>query len=131
MTCFYILSRVFFFFFTGRRKNILAVIKQVVELNIVFLWQIFNVISRHRRGFLCGSAGKESILNEGDLSLIPGLGRSPGEGNGYLLQDSGLENSMDCIVHVVAISWAWQSNFHFQNIEICYSEHSYSDKKWM
>ena len=51
-----------------------------------------------------GSAGKESVLNEGDLSLIPGLGRSPGEGNGYLLQDSGLENSMDCIVHGVAKS---------------------------
>ena len=34
-----------------------------------------------------------------DLSLIPGLGRSAGEGKGYLLQYSGLENSMDCIVH--------------------------------
>ena len=40
----------------------------------------------------------------GDLGLIPGLGRSPGEGKGYPLQYSGLENSMDCIVHGVAKS---------------------------
>ena len=48
-------------------------------------------------GFLCGSAGKESACNAGDPSLIPGLGRSPGEGKVYPLQYSGLENSMDCI----------------------------------
>ena len=42
--------------------------------------------------------GKESACNEGDLGLIPGLGRSPREGNGYLLQYSYLENSMDRIV---------------------------------
>ena len=47
------------------------------------------------------SAGKESTCNEGDLGLIPGLGRSPGEGKGHPLQYSGLENSMDCIVHGV------------------------------
>ena len=47
--------------------------------------------------FLCGSAGKESACNVGDLGSIPGLGRSPGEGEGYPLQYSGLENSMDCI----------------------------------
>ena len=39
---------------------------------------------------------KESACNAGDLGLIPGLGRSPGEGKGCLLQSSGLENSMDC-----------------------------------
>ena len=43
--------------------------------------------------------------NAGDHSLIPGLGRSLGEGNGYPLQYFGLENSMDCIVHGVAKSW--------------------------
>ena len=48
-------------------------------------------------GFPCGSAGEESACNTGDLGLIPGLGRSPGEGNGYPLQYSGLENSMDYI----------------------------------
>ena len=47
-------------------------------------------------GFPCGSAGKNSACTVGDLMLIPGLGRSPGEGKGYLLQYSGLENSMDC-----------------------------------
>ena len=50
-------------------------------------------------GFPCGSAGKESACNAGDLGLIPGLGRSPGEGNGYPLQCSGLENSMGRPVH--------------------------------
>ena len=43
----------------------------------------------------------------------PGLRRSPGEGKGYPLQYSGLENSMDCIVHGVAKSWTQLSNFHF------------------
>ena len=51
-------------------------------------------------------AGKESACNAGDLGLIPELGRSPGEGNGYLLQYSGLENPMAYIVHGVAKSWA-------------------------
>ena len=46
-------------------------------------------------GFPGGSDSKESICNEGDLGSVPGLGRSPGEGNGYPLQCSGLENSMD------------------------------------
>ena len=49
-------------------------------------------------GFPCGSAGKESACNAGDLGSIPGLGRSPEEGKGYPLQYPGLENSMDCIV---------------------------------
>ena len=56
-------------------------------------------------GFPCGSAGKESTCNAGDLGLIPGLGRSPGERKGYPLQYSGLKNSMDCIVHGVTKSW--------------------------
>ena len=51
--------------------------------------------------FLCGSAGQESDCNAGELGSIPGLGRSHGEGKGYLLQCSGLENSMDCTVHGV------------------------------
>jgi len=56
-------------------------------------------------GFPCGSAGEESACNAGHLDSIPGLGRSPGEGKGYLLQYSGLENSMVCIVHGVAESY--------------------------
>ena len=64
-------------------------------------------------GFPCGSVGKESTYNEGDLGLIPGLGRSPGEGKGYPLQYSGLENSMDSVVHGVTKSQIWLSDFHF------------------
>ena len=64
-------------------------------------------------GFSCGSAGKESACGMGDLGLIPGLGRSPGEGKAYPFQYSGLENSTDCIVHGVAKSQTWLSDFHF------------------
>ena len=62
--------------------------------------------------FPCGSAGKESACNVGDLGSIPGLGRFSGESIGYPLQYSGLENSMDCIVYGVAKSWTWLSDFH-------------------
>ena len=55
-------------------------------------------------GFPGGSAGKESACNVGDLGSTPGLGRSPGEGKGYPLQYSGLENSMKYIVHGVTES---------------------------
>ena len=55
-------------------------------------------------GFPCGSVGRESACNVGDLGSIPGLGRFPGEGKGYPLLYSGLENSMDCIVYGVAKS---------------------------
>ena len=54
-------------------------------------------------GFLGGSVGRESACNAGDLGPIPGLGRSRGERNGYPLQYSGLENSMDCIVPGVTL----------------------------
>ena len=64
-------------------------------------------------GFPCGSAGKESVCSVGDLGSIPGLGRSPGEGKGYPLQYSGLENSIDCIAHGVAKSQTQLSDFHF------------------
>ena len=62
-------------------------------------------------GFPCGSAGQESACNAGDLGSIPGLGRPPGEGKGSPLQYSGLENSMDCIVHGFAKSRTQLSNF--------------------
>ena len=55
-------------------------------------------------GFPGGSVGKEASCNAGGLSLIPELGRSPGEWNGYPLQYSGLENSMD--------RGAWQATVH-------------------
>ena len=50
-------------------------------------------------GFPCDSAGKESICNVGNLGSTPGLGKYPEEGKGYPLQYSGLEYSMDYIVH--------------------------------
>ena len=62
--------------------------------------------------FPCGSAGEESSCNARDLGSIPGLGRSPGEGKGYPLQYSGLENSMDCIVHGDTKSRTGLSDFH-------------------
>ena len=62
-------------------------------------------------GFLDGSDGKETC-NAGDLGSIPGLERSPREGNDYPLQYSGLENSMDFIVKVVSKSWTQLNDFH-------------------
>ena len=58
----------------------------------------------HLHPYPGGSAGKESAYSARDLGSIPGLGRSPGEENSYTLQYSGLESSMDCIVHGVAKS---------------------------
>ena len=65
------------------------------------------------KGFPWGSSGKESTSNAGDLGSIPRLGRSPGEGKGYPLQYSGLENSMDYTVHGVTKSHTWLSDFTF------------------
>ena len=55
-----------------------------------------KIFLRPGKGFPGGSAVKESACSAGDLGSIPGLGRSPGEGKGYPLQYSGLENPMDC-----------------------------------
>ena len=60
-----------------------------------------------------GSQSKESACNAGDPDLIPGLGRSPGEGKGYPLQYFGLENSMGCIVRGVTKSRTGLNDFHF------------------
>ena len=62
-------------------------------------------------GFTDGSAGKESTCSVRDLGLILGLGRFPGEGNRYPLQYSGLENSMNFIIHGIAKIRTWLSNF--------------------
>ena len=66
-------------------------------------------------GFPGGSPGKESSCNMRDLDSIPRLGRSPGEKNSYWLLYFGLENSMNCIVHGVAKSQTWLSDFHFHS----------------
>ena len=70
--------------------------------------------------FPCGSAGKESACNAGDLGSISGLGRSPGEEKGYPLQYSGLENSMDHIVHGVAKSWTRLSEVQYNDLIFVY-----------
>ena len=64
------------------------------------------------------SVSKESACNAGDPDLIPGLGRSPGEGKDYPLQCSGLENSRDCMSHGVAKSWRGLSHFHFHKCSL-------------
>ena len=69
-------------------------------------------ISSHTGICILDFPGKEFTWNVGDLGSIPGLGRSSGEGNSYPLQYSGLENSMDCIVHGVTNSQTQLSNFH-------------------
>ena len=74
----------------------------------LFLFIFVNYISSD---FACGSVDKESACTEGDLGLIPGLGRSPGEGKGYPFQYSGLENSMKCIIHGIAKSGTQLSDF--------------------
>ena len=65
----------------------------------MFLVCVYHVV---HKGFPHSSVGKESACNAGDPGLIPGWRRPPREGKGYLLQYSGLENSMDCIVHEVS-----------------------------
>ena len=67
-------------------------------LNKYFIWY----------GRPCGSAGKESTCNTGDVGSIPGLGRSPGEGTSYPLQYSGLENPMNCIESMEKSIESWR-----------------------
>ena len=66
-------------------------------------------------GYPGGSEGKESTCNARDLRSTSGFGRSPGGGDGNPLLCSGLENSMDCIVHGVTKSRTQQSDFHFES----------------
>ena len=77
--------------------------------------------------FPCVSAGKESACNVRELGFIPGLGKSPEEEKGYQLQYSGLENSMDCIVHGVT-----KSHFHLNCMVYlsCVFSKLDSDSQW-
>ena len=93
-------------------------------------------------GFPCGSAGKESAYNVGDLGSILGLGRSPGEGKGYPLQYSGLENAMDYIVHGVTrdghnwMTFTWllalqmRSVMHWENKWSVHDHTTYTQWSW-
>ena len=98
--------------------------KNFVQKNFVFYVSIkhfFNSLLLHSCAILMVdfsgvSAVKESACSVGDLGLMHGLGRSPGEENGYPPQHSGLENSMDCVVHGVTKSQTWLRNFHFTSL---------------
>ena len=83
------------------------------------------LVSEHRV-LSPGLAGKESDSNARELGSISGLGGSPGEGKGYPLQYSSLENSMDCTVHGVAKSWTRLSDFHLitQHLYLVSKTHS-------
>ena len=76
----------------------------VIATRVVFFKCTFECVIYEFWGFRCSSDGKESTCSAGDLGLIPGSGRSPGEGKGYPLQYSCLENPMD--------RWAWWSRVH-------------------
>ena len=99
-----------------------SVIRVSILLHIMFpFWlSLHNIEQFPVLYFPCGSAGKESACNEGDLGLIPGFGRSPGEGKSYPLQYSGLENSVDYTVHGVTKSRTQLSDFHFHFLKINY-----------
>ena len=80
-------------------------------------WTWTGHLALNTKGIPGDSDGKESAFKVGDLGLIPGLRRSPGEGNGYQLQYSFLENSVDggawwATVHRVTKSLTWLSEFH-------------------
>ena len=103
----------------------------IILLRIFFIWLLEHrtlgssyfpncFLSHSSLVFSGGSDSKESACNAGDLGLSPGLGKSPGEGNGFPLQYSGLESSMDrgawqATVHGVTKNRTWFSNFHFHS----------------
>ena len=84
----------------GTLKNLLQ--HHSLKASILWCSAFFIVQLSHPLGSLVAQLIKESACNVGDLGLIPGLGRSPGEGKGYPLQYSGLESSMDYLVYGVA-----------------------------
>ena len=92
---------------------------EITLVILLFVLQVFvflcvlEMAYMQNLGLASVSAGKESACTAGDLGSIPGLGRSLGEGKDYPLQCSGLEKSMDCIVHGVAKSWTRLSDLHF------------------
>ena len=103
--------------FHSRRASLLALVGAACRLDSwvgKIPWRRERLPTSVFLGFPGGSAGRESPCNEGDLDLIPGLGRSPGEWNGYLLQYSCLENPMD--------RGAWKATVHRVNTELDMTE---------
>ena len=80
----------------------------MIDIQKLYMCNVYNFMclrgSIHLWGFPGTSVGKESSCSTGDQGLIPGLGRSPGEGNGNPLQDSCLENPLD--------RGAWRARVH-------------------
>ena len=94
------------------------ILKVISRKDVIFqnLLSSYNMRSMIRDQFPGSSAGEKSAFNAGNPGTIPGSGRSPGEGVGYPLQYSGLENSMDCIVDGVTKSQTQLSDFHYLHI---------------
>ena len=112
-------------------KNLPAMQKTLVQfLGQETPWRRDRLPTPVFLGFPCGSAGKKSTCNIGDLDSIPGLRRSPEEWKGYPLQYSVLENSTDCIVNGIAKSWTRMSNFHFSLSPSWYKMYSLTWKLW-
>ena len=103
-----------------QKQNKVQVIKLVFSCN--------NLGIQYLKGFPGGSEGTESVCHAGDPGSIPGLGRSPGERNGNLLQYSYLENPMDggawqATVHGVAKSWTRLCDFTFTLTQCSHAQH--------
>ena len=90
------------------------------------LWRRDRLPTSVFLGFLCGSTGKESACNAGDLGLIPGLGSSAGEGKGLPLQHCGVENSMDCIIH-----GATKGQTHMSQLSLSSLAQALCPKSWV
>ena len=94
------INLIFFFF-----KENSDLPSEVDSVWVAFNSMLINGLNCDLYILVIGLAGKEFTYNAGDLGSIPGFCRSPGEGNSYPFQYSGLENSKDCIVHGVAKNW--------------------------
>ena len=99
---------------------------QTLDYSMMDALQETNTLIHCNTGFPGSSAGKECACNARDPGVIPGLGRSAGEGIGYPLRYSGLENSMDCTVHGVTKSQSRLSGFHFHS-NICQYESCHNE----
>ena len=102
-------------FLKAQRAVLFGLVRRDLQKNVLSQKLLHcKILWSRLTSFPCGSAGKESVCSVGDLGLIPGLGRSPREGNSYPLQYSGLKNSTGCIVPGIAKSQTRLSDFHFQ-----------------
>ena len=111
---------------TSLPVTVILIVNLITQINpdplkFLLFCSYFNFFISSLWGFPDSSVGKNFTCNAGDLGLIPGLGRSPGEGKGYPLQYSGLEKSMVCIVYGVTKSQTWLGDFHFHFLLLTYT----------